>query len=424
MGRTIRSGAAAAIGPRRLALLVAAGAHGLLPSPGAAQIVVVEGDEARLEFTGYVQTVSGAVRAAGMLDEGWAGFHGAVARLAWTATLGDALFVEVHDRFLLSVGSGAGSGAAGLGVSAVPGRTVDLTTELLRGEDLLLLHDFDRLAATVYTGPVDLTVGRQAITWGTASLFPVLDLWGRFSPFELDTQQKPGVDAVRGLLYPGEGRELDLVVADGGEGETVSAAAQLTHGLSWGDVAVGAGKFWEQAMVLAGVTWSRATANLRLEAALPWSLEEDELQDPRITLGVDGLGIRWSWSAEFHLNGIGSSAVSDYRDRFSGDAFARGESYLVGRHYLGGLVSWSPDAENRLRLTGLVQANLDDGSTVWFPSVSYDLGQTSRLILGGLVGVGPSPLLAAGPGGLPVPEVRSEFGSYGRQGYLQVAVFF
>jgi hypothetical protein len=386
--------------------------------------VVAEGEEARLELTGYVQTVSGAVRASGELDEGWAGFHGAVGRLAWTATLGDALFVEVHNRFLLSVGAGAGSGAAGLGVTATPGRTVDLTTELLRGEDLLLLHDLDRLAATVYTGPVDLTVGRQAITWGTASIFPVLDLWGRFSPFELDTQQKPGVDAVRGLLYPGAGRELDLVVADGGEGETVSAAGQLTQTLSWGDVAVGAGKFWEQAMVLGGVTWSRATTNLRLEAALPWSLEDDELLDPRITLGIDGLGIRWSWSAEYHLNGIGTDEVSEYLEVFSAEAFARGESYLVGRHYLGGLVSWSPDAENRLRLTAALQANLGDGSTVWFPSASYDLGQTSRIILGGLVGVGASPLVTEGPGDLQIPEPRSEFGSYGRQGYLQVAVFF
>ena len=416
-----RPGSPAVAGPLALAALLVGATT---PFPAAGQITVVESDALRIDLSGYVQTVSGSFRGSGVLDQGWSGLHGAVGRVAWNGQVGERFFFEVHDRFLYQVGSGAGAGAAGLGVTVIPGRAFDLESTLLEGEDVRLWHDLDRLSVTAYTGFADVTVGRQAITWGNAALFPVADLWGRFSPFELDTQQKPGVDAVRALAYPGEGRELDLVVADGGEGESVSAAARLTSTRSWGDVTVGGGKFWEQAILLGGVTWSRETTNLRVEGALPWNLDDDALEDPRLTLGADGLGVRWSWTVELHLNGIGTDRTQEYQALLTGEAFARGESYFIGRHYAGGMLSWSPDVENRLRLTGVLHANLDDGSTVWFPSASYDLGQSSRLVLGGLVGAGPSPAPSGIPGMAGIPRLRSEFGSYGRFGYLQLAVFF
>jgi len=39
----------------------------------------------------------------------------------------------------------------------------------------------------LYLDQFDVTLGRQAITWGVAKLFPSADLWSQFSPFELDT---------------------------------------------------------------------------------------------------------------------------------------------------------------------------------------------------------------------------------------------
>jgi hypothetical protein len=399
-------------------------------SPASAQIRVAEWSGGALELTGYVQTFTGAWRAPGDLapedgSDPWEGIHAGVARLAWTARLGERVVVEVHDRFQGEVGSSVGPGTAGIGVSVVPERTLDLKSVLLQGDDVRLRHDLDRLAVTVYTPVADLTLGRQAVTWGNASLFPVADLWGRFSPFELDTQQKPGVDAVRALAYPGDGVEVDLVVADAGRDQGLSAAAHATFSRGWGDATLGAGKFWDEAILLVGATRVMETANLRLEAAVPWSLEEDRRLDPRITAGVDRIGVRWSWSAELHWNGLGSGDPEGYREILEGEALARGESYLLGRAYAGGLAAWTPDEEGRLRVALAVLGNLEDRSASVSPSASYDLGQSGRIILGGLIPTGAEPELQAQAGApLPVIRLRSEFGSYGRLGYLQLALYF
>ncbi len=395
------------------------------PSRSAGQLRLVDRPGGSLDLTGYVQTLSGALRPPDVLSSEWSGLHGAVARLAWTARFLDRLVVEVHDRLLMQVGSAVDIGVAGVGVSVVPERSVDLRTTLLEGRDLLLWHDLDRLSATVYTPWADVTVGRQAITWGSGLLFPVADLWGRFSPFELDTQQKPGVDAVRALAYPGGGMELDVVVADAGRGEGLSAAGHLTLSRGWGDLRGGAGKFWNEAMVLAGVTRVLETTNLRLEGAFPWHLDEERGMDPRVTVGVDRIGVRWSWSGEVHLNGLGAGDPQEYGTILASEFLARGESYLVGRWYAGGSVAWTPDEEGRVRLALSLQRNLEDVSTALFPAMSYDLGQAGRVTLGGLVTFGAEPELVTLAGSpLPVLRFLSEFGSYGQFGYLQLALYF
>ena len=65
---------------------------------------------------------------------------------------------------------------------------------------------------------------------------------------------------------------------------------------------------------------------------------------------------------------------------------------------------------------------LVDGSTVWTPAASYDLGRSARIGLGALSSTGAAPL--AGPTGSPLPSLPTEFGATGRQLFLRVALFF
>lgn len=404
------------------ALLLTVVLHPASPSPAAAQIPLAGGDWGGVELSGYVQGLSGWATPADGLGEADA-VNGVVLRLAWQANLGPRVVLEVHDRFLADFGD-APATAAGFGVSAATARTVDLTSTVVNTPDARVLHDLDRLSATVYAPGADVTVGRQAVTWGTALLFPVADLWGRFSPFELDTQQKPGVDAARALAYPADGMELDLVVADGGRGNGPSAAAQVTLSRGWGDLFVAGGRFWDQAMLMGGVTWSLATVNLRGEAALPWATADGAPRDPRLTIGLEHLSPRWSLVAELHLNGLGASDPDRYGEVLASDALARGETYLLGRRYVGVSGGWSPDVAGRITVGGAVQANVDDGSVVLLPSVSWDVGRAIRWTAGGLVGVGAGPEVSSLPGGGTTVVPGSEFGSYGRFVYLQVATFF
>ena len=179
-----------------------------------------------LHFGGYARSIAGGSDLgydAPVVDRRSA-FNGSVVRLKWRLEMEDVFLVSVHNRFQARLTS-ASSGASvpGLGVSVVPDRTVDLTTTIVDDEHVDIWHDLDRASLTLYLHVADITVGRQAITWGISSLFPIADLWAQFSPFELDTEEKPGVDAVRALAYPAGNVELDAVVADCGSRRNLSA---------------------------------------------------------------------------------------------------------------------------------------------------------------------------------------------------------
>ena len=156
----------------------------------------------------------------------------------------------------------------GLGVSAVPARR-DLEIVVLDRERSRVGHDVDRLSVTVYAGPVDVILGRQAVTWGWAALFPVADLWSRFGPYELETEEKPGLDAARVLTYPGGRFELDFVAADRGATRDASAGAPLSGSFAAGDAYVAAGKFWREFLLMGGALWCWTRSSHAARACFP-----------------------------------------------------------------------------------------------------------------------------------------------------------
>ncbi len=396
----------------------------LLAAEGSAQIAVFTADAVSLGLSGYVRTLTGAHDAGVELPSGdrRSTFHSDVVRLKWQLRAGDRWLLDVHSRIQMTVSSadgGGGGAVSGFGVSAVPGRSVDLETIWVKGERLRAWHDIDRLALTVYSDAADVTVGRQAVTWGLSLLFPTADLWTRFSPFELDAVEKPGTDALRILTYPASGVELDAVIADGGASSGVSMGIRASWSVAVADVYGAVGRLWNEAVVLGGVAWPFDSWTLRAEALSARDLGEERWFDPRVTVGIDRLGSRTALSAEYHYNGIGAPEPSGYLDRLRGESFSRGESYFLGRHFLGGLASRTLDEESRIRLAASVLVNLGDPSAVLLPSLSWDVGTSVRLAVGGLLGLGAEPEWA-----VRVPALESEFGTYGTLGYAEASVYF
>lgn len=399
------------------------------PGTAAAQITIVQGGAASLLLDGYVRTITV------LHDRGYdlpafpgmapppreTGSHGQVLRLRWRLE-GDRWRLEVHDRVQVRVASeSAGSQVLGFGVGAEPERLVNLRTDFMDRDRLHAWHDVDRLALTVHTGPVDLTVGRQAITWGTATLFPVADLWATFGPFEQDTEEKPGIDAARALFYPASGVEMDVVVAYRGDLDDLSAGIRATVSRTWADFWVGTGTFWHQLMAMGGVTLLRDQSRWRAEAVLPWDMDGASFQRPRITIGADWLGGTRSLGLEYHYNGIGRSEPDRYLDATTDPRVQRGETYYLGRHYLGAAGSWSPDEENRLRLGLSTLVNVADRSAALTPTASYDIGQAARLSIGALASLGAPPDLEALP---PFLRPRTEFGLYGNALFTLLSIYF
>jgi hypothetical protein len=394
-----------------------------MPCSAEGQFTLLDRGTTTLELGGYVRSLTQ------LYDPGYdlpemedreGGIHADVIRLKWNLRLGPSLLVEVHNRFqsqVTSSAAGLAGSAVGFGVSVIPGRRWDLSSTLVDQERLRVWHDIDRLSLTVYSDIADVTAGRQAITWGISNVYPVADLWAQFSPFELDTEEKPGVDAVRILTYPAGNLELDAVVADRGSSETLSAGIRASLSLPWADLYAGGGRFWREAMGLLGISAPLGTFKIRGEGALPYDLDAEGFRLPRLTLGLDWLGGETMLSLEYNFNGIGSTDPAEYTRVLEDRRFLQGETYFLGRHNVGGAASWTP-GNDRISLTVSALANLQDPSAAFIPNLTYDIGQATRLSAGGLVSFGDTPLFD------PTLELRSEFGTYGDFGFLILSIYF
>ncbi|MFW5968666.1 MAG: hypothetical protein ACOCV2_14170 [Persicimonas sp.] len=403
-------------------------------SPAAAQITVFESEdeETYLDLGGYAQSVTGVqvlpYEEVPFLSDDPRGINSQVVRLEWDGQLTDSVGFAVHNRLYSQIVTGdqlldgEETGPVGLGASVAPDRTLDLSTEIVDETGLLIDHDIDRAAFDFFTESADITVGRQAITWGRATLFPVADLWTKFSPFELDQTQKRGTDAARALFYPSYETEIDVVVADRGSLEDLSAGVRAARTFGWGDAFVAGGKMWDQGMAMAGVSVTGNSIKGRLEVTEPFDLDESEFDLPRATVGGDYLKGKLQLSLEYHFNGAGAVEPDAYLDQLQSEVFERGETYFLGRHYMGGLVNYSGFERTDLSLSTI--ANVGDPSAMIAPNLRYVLSDEADISIGGFHGVGDGIDYFTDSSLVDAIEINSEYGTYGSMVFTQLRIFY
>ena len=406
----------------------------LCSAPVHAQLTIVDSDAVTLGLGGYVSSFSAysqtPYETAGLLPDG-SGIGAALLRLEWKAGIGDDVAVDVQNRVFFSVTSaGRGIGGVGLGATVPPERTLNLRSEILNENGVMLEHDLDRLSVTIFSAVSDITVGRQAVTWGNSTIFTLGDLWTQFSPFELDTSQKRGVDALRLLSYPGA-IELDVIIVDRGELEDTSGGVRLGWSLGDADYYGALAKNYRNVWGLMGIAVDMGAGRLHGELGVPLDLaiERDEparLRLPRATVGFDWLqSAKFTLFAEYHFNGPGTSDPDDYLFALQRPEFARGEHYFLGRHYGGLGAAYRPfDDLLTLSLSGI--GNLTDPSVLLSPSIGYAVAQNVTATLGGFAGIGEYPDISFAPANpaLTTFNVFSEYGLYGQMFFLQIAGYF
>jgi hypothetical protein len=420
-----------------------------LALPANAQIARWEREEGELSLGGYVRnfvaTQNSEVRG---FDTPTAGVGASVLRAEWQLA-GEGVTIDFHQRVFLSLSTaaglgGAGAGGLGVGVSTRPGRTFDMKWLMVDDPGTRVEHDIDRLVLRTYLLGIDFSLGRQAITWGTSNLFPVADLWTTFSPFELDTSQKRGIDGLRAIYGISDWGELDVVVADRGEWSDTSAGARLVLYLPFGDVWLGGAKMWELGMAMGGVSTEWKSLKFRGEINQPFELRENPFHLPRATLGVDFFAGNLVVGVEAHHNGTGvvperndnnksveepepsdvplpelddEIPIDNYLTQLSrAESLARGESYLLGRYYAGAFASYT--VTEPITVSGSLLANLYDPSAMVALSLGYAPTQAVQLSFGFFQGLGALPRV------FPKAEIQSEFGTYGSQVYVELAAFY
>jgi hypothetical protein len=280
-----------------------------------------------------------------------------------------------------------------------------------------LEHDIDRLLLDYSDARTQLLLGRQGIDWGLSVLLPVADVWAAFSPSDLDTSERWGLDALRLITNLGPRWELDAVIADRGTWRDLSVGFRASRYGDAVDLYLAPGKYWDRYGLLAGLERLIDNGVFRAEFAL-LTTSEDPQTHARATLGADYmLGSNWSLTLEAHWNGDG--ARRPHSTSWAGTestSLLRGETQLIAKPYLGGAILYTPRSDLTLQLNTLW--NLEDLGTLSNLALAYRTTAHTRVEGGALWGGGDLPSMA------PTPALPTEFGAYGRFFYLNITLDF
>ena len=340
-------------------------------------------------------------------------------RLMWAPDVGPlTLDVAYEHTLLLNSTDVLGTGSGILAPEASGNRwTLEWTVD--EGDHFSWRHRFDRLSLTLpMGGAVEMSVGRQVISWASTFILTPADPFTPFDPADPFREYRAGVDAVRFQAYPGPFSEIDIVVrpVSAIDGDRITALARAKT--NWRGWDLGA---W------GGVLFDEPAGALSLVGAVgPWAVRSEvavrsEANDVilRGTVGVDRLFSVWRRDlyliAEYQHDGFGAASSEDLFGVVMSDPFLRGELQVLSRDALAVQASyqihplWGIDL---LTITSLV-----DGSMLLSGGGSWSVGSDSSLRGGFFIGIGDDTFD-------PDTGFESEFGAQPTVGYLSLSHFF
>ena len=313
-------------------------------------------------------------------------------------------------------------------------RVIDLRRRLLpwssaKVNNISLSQELDRAAVSLHLPFADLSVGRQAVAWGSARIVNPTDVIVPVRFSALESEYRKGVDAVRLRVPFGGMNELDAGYVFGEQLRFDRSAAfgRLKLYLLETDISVLTMLFREDLMIGLDLARALGEAGAWVEAAyvIPDILSLEAAQDAwagdylRLSAGLDYTFANGFYTyLEYHLNSAGESDAADYLQLAAEPAYSDGGAYLLGRHYLGlgGTYPLTP----LLPASALALVNLNDLSLVITLCLEYNIKENVYVEAGCVLGLGENPVLA---GGVPV-EYRTEFGVYPNTIYTALKLYF
>jgi hypothetical protein len=331
------------------------------------------------------------------------------------ASLGRFELDVAYEHTALVREAGAGIAAAGLRLPGSVGNWWDLDWTLDSGEDWSWSHRFDRLAGTVALAEkVEVTVGRQVISWASTLLLTPADPFTPFDPADPFRDYRAGVDAVRLRWYVGPFSELEVVVRP-----TRDVTQDRLTALVRGRTSVGG---WDLS-AWSGALYDAAAAGVAAVGSIgPWAVRgEGSLRDEggevsfRGALGVDRrttfLERDLYVVMEYRRDGFGA-AEGEIGPLLTSAPALRGELQLVSKD--AGALQFSLQVHPLVSVSLLTLVSLNDESGLVGPGVGWSVGSNSTVTAGAFLAWG-----TEGTTGL-----ESEFGAVPAVGYASITFFF
>jgi hypothetical protein len=279
-------------------------------------------------------------------------------------------------------------------------RFLRLESNPVREKELFLVQDLDRLQLRYRKSDYEISLGRQAVTWGSGLIWNPIDLFSGFAPTEIDRDEKLGVDVARFNWAPTFGTALDIVAEPLDneapyriDSQDSSLAARATTKVGEYDLGFLGGYIANDWVVGGDFTGYLKNAGLRGELIYTFVREEDERDYFRALLSIDyAFNTRWNpyLAVEYFFNGLGTDDPDDYLERLTDSsvqrAFMRGNAFNIGRHYIGVVGRVMPNS--LLSLQSVTLWNMLDGSVRELASATWSLSENLDFELGINFGVG------------------------------------
>jgi len=371
-------------------------------------------------------------------------FSQTILRLTASGKPNDYIAYEMHAVQSLDISTQQSSSTGTAGFGLVPRktryRTLNETQNWIDEDNRLASLWLDRLNIRFSNDWMDLTLGRQAITFGKAYFWNPLDVFLPFDPRQFDRDYKAGVDALRldinlgnfsGLNVIGTlGHEIDITgeyVNDKNIASWYGSALLIryfTNLENW-DISIQGGKVYGGYQLGGGVVGELNSLEIRLELAylftdktraLPHPYKGDLVED-HLT-AVIGTGKRFENSltieGEYIYNGSGDPKNLDS----ALVRYSNGTRFHLGRNLVGIMASYDFLPILSGKLAGIY--SFSDLSCQVLPLLTYSVSDESDLLLGALLNFGRRPV---GNSAI-IPKLQSEFGTYPNVYYIEVKVYF
>ena len=283
-----------------------------------------------------------------------------------------------------------------------------------------LIQNLDRLNIRFETAIGDVTIGRQAISFGSARFVSPTDIFEPFLVSTLDTEYRTGVDAARFQGSFGDFSEFDfgVVVGEDAEVENSSLYGRFKTSLVGNDVETVV--IVKDDMTLIGGGVERAIGNLGFWAEGAYTFVDGTQNYVRGSIGLDrAFGEDILGMIEYHHSQAGATDPANYLAELNSPAFQDGGVYLLGENYLIPALNWT--ATPLLGIAASAFVNLDDASTFLRLNGEYNPFDNLYTDVGLFVGVGKGTNVSLVPATI---DVGSEFGAFPATAYVSMRYYF
>lgn len=237
--------------------------------------------------------------------------------------------------FMLEYEANAAYSTGSFFTSAMPqttnGQVVDLAWTPVQSPRWNVTHFIDRLYYQHTTDVVDVTVGRQRISWGTGRVWNPTDLFNPINPTSFSKIEKDGVDAFLAKIILGNFTDLSLVFDANREFRNNNYGFRFRSNVEGYDFSFMGGVFDERLVVGGDFAGSILDAGVRGEGIYSTSRDKPQTNFVSFILGIDNqFDEKLYGLVEYHFNGRGKSILSQYELQ----RLLAGEILNLGRHYV------------------------------------------------------------------------------------------